>query len=209
MRFGRKTTRVHRREIEDDDHDTRLGALAGRPWRRGASNARSSNARVVWLGSVNLCREALEMTDNPCPGCVETIANWGSAEIGSDAARRIRDYFRPKSPAQALAEECPHTDKVDVIGWMMERLNTDATPQDNPDYPDEISNEQMATIRQMAGGRNTPTDAAPPGVSERAYRQWLADGGESGLGGPENFQAQLDKGTTDAAIRAMKGQDHG
>lgn len=45
----------------------------------------------------------------------------------------------------------------------------------------------------------------PQGISETAYRQWLADGGESGLGGPENFQAELDKDVADPAPRYVFG----
>jgi len=61
----------------------------------------------------------------PCPECVETIADW----LASQHPRRTgfyanlaRNQFLPKSPAQALAEECPHGMTVEAAQWVLDRL---------------------------------------------------------------------------------------
>ena len=56
---------------------------------------------------------------------METIADW----LASQHPRRTgfyanlaRNQFLPKSPAQALAEECPHGMTVEAAQWVLDRL---------------------------------------------------------------------------------------
>jgi len=67
----------------------------------------------------------------PCPSCVETIVKWLRSEQGkgSDAgvdyadgfADQIEAIWLPKSPAQLLAEECPHGMTEEQAQWVLDR----------------------------------------------------------------------------------------
>lgn len=69
------------------------------------------------------------MTNNTCPSCVETIADtlkafdamWTDGTPPRADVRRLIERLGPKSPAQALAEECPYGMTVEQAtegdGW--------------------------------------------------------------------------------------------
>ena len=67
----------------------------------------------------------------PCPSCVETIVKWLRSEQGkgSDAgvdyadgfADQIEAIWLPKSPAQLLAEECPHGMTEEQAQWVLDQ----------------------------------------------------------------------------------------
>lgn len=101
----------------------------------------------------------IEMT-NPCPSCVETIADlkqavsdaihnayvsgaldvhnnyqedrdpsFGEAAADYVASLGVEDilaHFLPKSPAQAIAEECPHGMTEEQAQWVLEALLREA-----------------------------------------------------------------------------------
>lgn len=108
------------------------------------------------------------MTNNPCPSCVETIADtlkafdamWTDGTPPRADVRRLIERLGPKSPAQALAEECPHTDKVDVIAWMMERENNTPADEASQDYLTHNLPPVPADARMEMKLHHTP-DTAP------------------------------------------------
>lgn len=72
------------------------------------------------------------MTDNPCPSCVETrraileeIDDWmcDNVSITADVWRAFRVHFFRKSPAQQLAEECPHGMTVEQAQWVLDKYD--------------------------------------------------------------------------------------
>lgn len=117
----------------------------------------------------------IEMT-NPCPSCVETIADlkqavsdaihnayvsgaldvhnnyqedrdpsFGEAAADYVASLGVEDilaHFLPKSPAQALAEECPHGMTVEQAQWVLER----------PTFQDRVQPWLMACFGEMIAG---------------------------------------------------------
>jgi len=72
------------------------------------------------------------MTHNPCPNCAETrrktieeVADFVSGnhwQKTTSIAPAIRRHFLPKSPAQLLAEECPHGMTEEQAQWVLDRL---------------------------------------------------------------------------------------
>lgn len=71
------------------------------------------------------------MTHNPCPNCAETrrktieeVADFVSGnhwQKTTSIAPAIRARFLPKSPAQLLAEECPHGMTEEQAQWVLDR----------------------------------------------------------------------------------------
>ena len=101
--------------------------------------------------------------DNPCPGCVEAIAAKLRQRGEYSALNILRSAFpAPKSPAQLLAEECPHTDKVDVIEWMIER-EAERARKAMADLTVPKSGAILASSDKTTLVNATPTDAAQHG----------------------------------------------
>lgn len=58
----------------------------------------------------------------PCPKCVETIADaMKGYSCPQSSAAYIRARFLPKSPAQRLAEECPHSMTEEQAQWVLDQ----------------------------------------------------------------------------------------
>lgn len=58
----------------------------------------------------------------PCPKCVETIADaMKGYSCPQSSAAYIRARFLPKSPAQLLAEECPHGMTEEQAQWVLDQ----------------------------------------------------------------------------------------
>lgn len=103
------------------------------------------------------------MTNKPCPSCVETIADW--VETQWDFPRRAADlrlHFLPKTPAQELAEQCPHTEKADVIAWMLERETHDRKDSRVCAICDGGPGNNCACNCGMQKWETAPTDPASP-----------------------------------------------
>lgn len=95
----------------------------------------------------------------PCPSCVETIVKWLRSEQGkgSDAgvdyadgfADQIEAIWLPKSPAQLLAEECPHGMTEEQAQWVLDQGYTKPFDFTDP-----------RNFREAYAELTTPTDAA-------------------------------------------------
>ena len=95
----------------------------------------------------------------PCPSCVETIVKWLRSEQGkgSDAgvdyadgfADQIEAIWLPKSPAQRLAEECPHGMTEEQAQWVLDQGYTKPFDFTDP-----------RNFREAYAELTTPTDAA-------------------------------------------------
>jgi len=90
------------------------------------------------------------MTHNPCPECVETIADaMKGYSCPQSSAAYIRARFRPKSPAQLLAEECPHGMTEEQAQWVLDQGYTKPFDFTDP-----------RNFREAYAELTTPTDAA-------------------------------------------------
>lgn len=88
----------------------------------------------------------------PCPSCVETIADWLEAQHPRRTvyyAQMVRAHFLPKSPAQALAEECPHGMTEEAAQWVLDQGYTKPFDFTDP-----------RNFREAYAELTTPTDAA-------------------------------------------------
>lgn len=106
----------------------------------------------------------------PCPNCVETrqktieeVADWLVARnaVLSGTAINIRRHFLPKSPAQQLAEECPHGMTEEQAQWVLERAEKivhDAITTHCLTGGRQSAGDYSAAACKALAGLTTPTD---------------------------------------------------
>lgn len=103
-----------------------------------------------------------------------------TAKTGFDAAAKaISSWLRSQNQDEHQPVNDPYLEGV----W--NAYSGAATCIERGDF---ISLALRAHLEARAENNGVPPK--PEGVSDLAYRMWLADGGESGLGGPENFEAE-------------------
>lgn len=123
----------------------------------------------------------------PCPSCVETISKWLDIIWSEASGDAVRAHFIPKSPAQRLAEECPHGMTPEAAQWVLDRLEQErkgecstipnlTKPTTDTDYiavPRDVLGAACYIIRKSEHAESktaetlreyalaTPTDTAP------------------------------------------------
>lgn len=132
----------------------------------------------------------------PCPSCVETIVKWLRSEQGkgSDAgvdyadgfADQIEAIWLPKSPAQRLAEECPHGMTPEAAQWVLDREATcKQSLQVQPDAAPRYVFGPWVMYDEHPPKECIEIDVGhAPGTYRRAYRigqSYTHDGGECPL----------------------------
>jgi len=138
------------------------------------------------------------MTHNPCPECVETrrktieeVADWlalygGLPKAHLPAAELILAHFLPKSPAQLLAEECPHGMTEEQAQWVLDREATcKQSLQVQPDAAPRYVFGPWVMYDEHPPKECIEIDVGhAPGTYRRAYRigqSYTHDGGECPL----------------------------